>query len=69
MSRVSRMLDALVDEGIVSRDRRNVKIEAGDRLRAIGDFSALYLHLDQTGQVARASPPGKVPKRDAPRLA
>ena len=48
---VSRMLKALVDEGIISRDRRSVKIEDWDRLRAIGDFSALYLHLDQAGQV------------------
>jgi CRP-like cAMP-binding protein len=52
---VSRMLKALVDEGIISRDRRSVKIEDWERLRAIGDFSALYLHLDQAGQVQESA--------------
>ena len=69
MSRVSRMLDALVDNDIIGRDRRSMKIEDGGRLRAIGDFSALYLHLHQTGPVERAPAPGKLPKPDAPRLA
>jgi CRP-like cAMP-binding protein len=47
---VSRMLKALVEDGVISRDKRSVKIEDWKRLRAIGDFSPLYLHLDQAGE-------------------
>jgi CRP-like cAMP-binding protein len=47
---VNRMLKSMVQDGIIRRDKRSVKIEDWDRLRAIGDFSALYLHLDQAAR-------------------
>ncbi|MDB5710591.1 MAG: Crp/Fnr family transcriptional regulator [Sphingomonas bacterium] len=52
---VNRMLKSLVEEGIIRRDKRSVKIAEWDRLRAIGDFSALYLHLDQASGGHRRS--------------
>ena len=69
MSRVSRMLVAVVYNDFIGRDRLSMKMVVGGRLRAMGYFSALYLHLHQTGQVERAPAPGKLPKPDAPRLA
>jgi CRP-like cAMP-binding protein len=44
---VNRTLKALVADGIVSIERRHVRVRNWDLLMAAGDFSALYLHLDQ----------------------
>ena len=44
---VNRMMKLLVGEGIIAFDRRNIKILDWERLRVAGDFSSLYLHLDQ----------------------
>jgi CRP-like cAMP-binding protein len=44
---VNRTLKALAEEGLIRRDRRYVQFNDMARLRAVADFSALYLHLDQ----------------------
>jgi CRP-like cAMP-binding protein len=44
---VNRTLKSLAADGIVHRDRRHISFDNWDRVRAVGDFSALYLHLDQ----------------------
>ena len=46
---INRTLKSLIAEGVVQRDRRHLSFSDWDRIRAVGDFSALYLHLDQTG--------------------
>jgi CRP-like cAMP-binding protein len=45
---VNRTLRALAEQGLIVRDRRHVRFDDIERLRAAADFSALYLHLDQT---------------------
>jgi CRP-like cAMP-binding protein len=50
---VNRTLKALVADGLVSIERRQVRVRNWDRLMSAGDFSALYLHLDQVPAVAR----------------
>jgi CRP-like cAMP-binding protein len=45
---VNRVLKVLAAEGIVSRDKRQVWFDDWERIRAVADFSTLYLHLDQT---------------------
>jgi CRP-like cAMP-binding protein len=44
---VNRTLKALAAEGLVKRDKRHVTFTDWEGLRKIGEFSALYLHLDQ----------------------
>jgi CRP-like cAMP-binding protein len=44
---VNRTLKALVADGFVRFDRRNLQILDWDGLRQVGEFSTLYLHLDQ----------------------
>ncbi len=44
---VNRTLRALVKEGLVKFDRRQLSILDWDGIRAVGEFSPLYLHLDQ----------------------
>ena len=44
---VNRTLKALADEGLIHRNKRHVGFSSWERLREAGDFSALYLHLDQ----------------------
>lgn len=44
---VNRMMKLLVSEGVIAFDRRNIKILNWERLRVAGDFSSLYLHVDQ----------------------
>ena len=46
---VNRTLKALADEGIIQRDKREVSFTDWERIRDAGDFSDLYLHLDQAG--------------------
>jgi CRP-like cAMP-binding protein len=45
---VNRTLKALSEMGLIRRDKRHVRFDDLDRLKAAADFSALYLHLDQT---------------------
>jgi CRP-like cAMP-binding protein len=42
---VNRMLMALANEGIIERDKRDVKIADWDRMRRAADFDAAYLHM------------------------
>lgn len=44
---VNRTLKALVADGLVRFDRRNLVILDWEGLRQVGEFSTLYLHLDQ----------------------
>ena len=44
---VNRTLKSLTLDGLIHRDRRYVGFESWEKLSAVGDFSALYLHLDQ----------------------
>ena len=44
---VNRTLKSLAKDGVVYRNRRYVSFTDGDRIRSVGDFNALYLHLDQ----------------------
>jgi CRP-like cAMP-binding protein len=48
---VNRTLRVLAEEGLIVRDRRHVRFDDIEKLRAVADFSALYLHLDQSGSV------------------
>ena len=45
---VNRTLKSLEADGVVVRDRRYISFESWDRIKAVGDFNALYLHLDQS---------------------
>jgi len=44
---VNRTLKSLAVDGIIHRDKRYVSFSDWKTVSAIGDFSALYLHLDQ----------------------
>lgn len=45
---VNRTLKGLEADGLISREKRFVMIADWNRMRVVGDFSALYLHFDQT---------------------
>ena len=45
---VNRTLKALVEEGVIQRNKRELSFTDWQRVRELGDFSDLYLHLDQT---------------------
>jgi CRP-like cAMP-binding protein len=45
---VNRTLKALEADGLITRDKRFVTVANWDSLRAAADFSALYLHVEQT---------------------
>lgn len=45
---VNRTLKALTDDGIIHRDKRFIGYTDWERLRAEAEFSAIYLHLDQS---------------------
>ncbi|WP_174274074.1 Crp/Fnr family transcriptional regulator [Sphingomonas bacterium] len=45
---VNRTLRSLAADGLIHRDRRFLGFADWDRVRAAADFSALYLHLDQS---------------------
>lgn len=47
---VNRTLRSLTADGLIHRDKRHLRFEDWDRMSAAGDFSALYLHLDQGGR-------------------
>jgi CRP-like cAMP-binding protein len=44
---VNRTLKTLAAEGLIRRDKRHVTVVDWEALRSVGDFSTLYLHLDQ----------------------
>ncbi|MBB5686690.1 Crp/Fnr family transcriptional regulator [Sphingobium boeckii] len=46
---VNRTLKLLAAEGLIERDKRFVKYRDWQRLQHVGDFTSLYLHLDQAG--------------------
>lgn len=48
---VNRTLRSLEQDGIVVRDKRTIRFADWSRLAAVGDFNALYLHLDQAGPI------------------
>jgi CRP-like cAMP-binding protein len=43
---VNRVLRQLAEEGLISRDRRSIRIEDWPRMRDAGDFNERYLHHD-----------------------
>lgn len=43
---VNRVLKQLGDEGLIRRDRRSIVIADWERMSAVGDFNARYLHHD-----------------------
>jgi CRP-like cAMP-binding protein len=45
---VNRTLRALEADGLIQRDRRHITFADRQRLAEAADFSAIYLHLDQT---------------------
>jgi CRP-like cAMP-binding protein len=49
---VNRTLKSLAKDGVVHRAKRYISFADWDRVAGIGDFSALYLHLDQGGLLA-----------------
>jgi len=54
---VNRTLKSLTAEGLIERDKRHIRLVDWDRISAVGDFDALYLHLDQASpriETARA---------------
>jgi CRP-like cAMP-binding protein len=44
---VNRTLRSLIKDGIVHRDKRYISFKNWNAIADVGDFSALYLHLDQ----------------------
>lgn len=50
---VNRTLKSLVAEGVIERDKRKISFTNWEKMTEIGDFSALYLHLDQADQLDR----------------
>ena len=44
---VNRTLKTLVNEGLIERDKRHIRFANWAKISSAGDFSALYLHLDQ----------------------
>ncbi|RYG56082.1 MAG: Crp/Fnr family transcriptional regulator [Alphaproteobacteria bacterium] len=44
---VNRTLKSLTDDGLVHRDKRYLSFSDWDAVRAVADFSSLYLHADQ----------------------
>jgi CRP-like cAMP-binding protein len=47
---VNRTLKSLAADGLLHRDRRFLTFTDREQLRSVADFSALYLHLDQTSE-------------------
>ena len=45
---VNRTLKSLAEAGLLHRDRRYLRFDDWSKMRETADFSALYLHLDQT---------------------
>ena len=52
---VNRVLKDLGRQGLISREKRAVEISDWDRLSAVGDFSARYLHFEAGGPTNLAS--------------
>ncbi len=51
---VNRTLRSLVADGLIKYDRRKLSILDWDGIREVGDFSSLYLHLDQVAMNGRS---------------
>ncbi|HEY5712548.1 MAG TPA: Crp/Fnr family transcriptional regulator [Allosphingosinicella sp.] len=51
---VNRVLMALAREGLIERNKRNIRIPKWEALRRVAGFSELYLHLDQMDEGAAA---------------
>lgn len=49
---VNRTLKSLEQDGLITRDRRQVRIPDWRRLREVADFTQRYLHLDPKGAAA-----------------
>jgi CRP-like cAMP-binding protein len=49
---VNRVLRQLGEEGLISRDKRSIRIEDWPRMRDAGDFNERYLHHDVPGRAA-----------------
>lgn len=49
---VNRVLRDLDREGLIRRERRFIHIPDWEKLRRIGGFNELYLHLDQAAPIA-----------------
>jgi len=45
---VNRTLKSLAADGLIHRDRRYLSFSDWEKVRAVADFSGLYLHLDQS---------------------
>jgi CRP-like cAMP-binding protein len=45
---VNRTLKTLAADGLLHRDKRFLTVTDPGHMRSVADFSALYLHLDQT---------------------
>jgi CRP-like cAMP-binding protein len=45
---VNRVLMALARDGLIERQKRNIRIPEWESLRRVAGFSEVYLHLDQT---------------------
>jgi CRP-like cAMP-binding protein len=52
---VNRVLKELGELGLIVRNKRSISIPDWARLSHIGDFTARYLHLDQSGGARRAA--------------
>lgn len=57
---VNRTLKGLAADGIIHRSKREVSFENWDAVRRVGDFNAIYLHLEQTQPLAPAPAPNPV---------
>ena len=54
---VNRILREFDREGLVQRNKRDIHIPDWDKLRRIGQFTDLYLHLDQVAEFSPTPPP------------
>jgi CRP-like cAMP-binding protein len=54
---INRVMKSLAADGIVSRDKREVCFNDWARIRDAAEFSALYLHLDQSTLPEQIQPP------------
>jgi CRP-like cAMP-binding protein len=59
---VNRTLKALEADGLISRDKRNIRFPSWERLRDVGDFNQRYLHRDLqlTGDPISAARPAGI---------
>ena len=58
---VNRVLKELSAEDVIKRNKKYISFADWERVRSIGDFSAHYLHLDQTATSNRPSQDAVLP--------